>query len=294
MFAVWWFGISGNTLAASAQLLFAATGQHDITVFITYQFSALLPLTAGAFPIIGAVLHINETEWWQILSRVVGSETERPRPTRTRTRLGSRGRVHSGSVRPHVFTLASDANDMDAFWRAFARVAPVVTLGIILVLGASARLAFAVGFPVLISVSPVVRVAGLVVMASGVAILGWLLYYRSFRDIVISTDATMLRALARRASARPAGGPLVVSGPHRIVRHPMYTAIIVAVLGLGVATGVVWIMIASLGFLAWYRLVVIPFEDRDLAAKYGDAYLEYKRNTPALIPIPMSWRSWKP
>ncbi|MFA5861727.1 MAG: isoprenylcysteine carboxylmethyltransferase family protein [Candidatus Thermoplasmatota archaeon] len=180
---------------------------------------------------------------------------------------------------------------MDPFWRALARTGPVVALGIVLVFGASALLTRLVGFPLAVQVPLGIRVAGFLVMASGVVLLGWLFRHRSYRDIVISTDVTLLRVVGRAPAMAPAG-PLIVSGPHSVVRHPMYTGIIVAVLGLGVAMGAVWVMLASLGFLAWYRLLVIPLEDRDLVRTYGDAYREYMRETPALVPLPR-WRRAK-
>ena len=77
---------------------------------------------------------------------------------------------------------------------------------------------------------------------------------------------------------------LVTAGPYRWVRHPLYTA----GLGLFVAVGLMaanwfilsWALVALLAIL----LVVIPREEAELVARFGDAYRRYRRGTGALLP----------
>jgi preprotein translocase subunit SecA len=77
---------------------------------------------------------------------------------------------------------------------------------------------------------------------------------------------------------------LIRSGPYRLVRHPIYTAI----LGMFVGTAMVFGgLYASLGVVlaavAYWRKVRI--EEHYLQQAFGEEYAEYSRITPALIPL---------
>lgn len=76
---------------------------------------------------------------------------------------------------------------------------------------------------------------------------------------------------------------LIVSGPYRYVRHPIYSGILLAVAGTACAIGqwrgalaVVLIFIAF-----WYRS---RLEERLLNEHFGDAYRRYRAHVKALIP----------
>ena len=74
--------------------------------------------------------------------------------------------------------------------------------------------------------------------------------------------------------------PLVTDGLHWFVRHPLYLGVIMilwggAVSDFGLATAV-W------GSL--YLFIGARHEERSLSALYGEAYADYKRRVPAVIP----------
>jgi protein-S-isoprenylcysteine O-methyltransferase Ste14 len=79
------------------------------------------------------------------------------------------------------------------------------------------------------------------------------------------------------------GGILITSGPYRLIRHPMYTAQIVAVIPLVVESfnywrlGVVIILVADL-------LIKIEFEEK-LLLKHFTGYENYKNTSKKLIPF---------
>jgi protein-S-isoprenylcysteine O-methyltransferase Ste14 len=77
---------------------------------------------------------------------------------------------------------------------------------------------------------------------------------------------------------------LIRSGPYRLVRHPIYTAM----LGMFVGTAMVFRgLYALLGVVlaaaAYWRKVRI--EEHYLHQAFGEEYAEYSRITPALIPL---------
>ncbi len=76
---------------------------------------------------------------------------------------------------------------------------------------------------------------------------------------------------------------LVTSGPYRLVRHPIYSGILVATVGTAVALGWQWLIVAALaGIYFLYSAVV---EERYLAEQFKDDYPSYKRSTKLLIPF---------
>jgi protein-S-isoprenylcysteine O-methyltransferase Ste14 len=77
---------------------------------------------------------------------------------------------------------------------------------------------------------------------------------------------------------------LVTSGPYARVRHPIYAALIglMAATGLAVSAWPVLFLALPLG---WYgALSRIRSEEVLLRGAFGDAFLDYARRVPALIP----------
>lgn len=133
---------------------------------------------------------------------------------------------------------------------------------------------------------PPVRVAGLVVLALGFAVMGWLVRYRSPVQILTSTFETMRNAGRKSPAQRtlPRTEPLVVEGPHRHSRHPRYFAVVVLFIGWWLLLDYTVLLIMSILFLLWFRAVVIPFEEQELRAVFGDQYQSYAKAVPMLIP----------
>lgn len=82
---------------------------------------------------------------------------------------------------------------------------------------------------------------------------------------------------------------LVVRGPYRYVRNPMISGVVFILFGEAA-------LLLSLSHAQWavlflgINLVFIPlFEEPQLAARFGDAYLEYCRHVPRVIPRLTPW-----
>lgn len=77
---------------------------------------------------------------------------------------------------------------------------------------------------------------------------------------------------------------LVVSGPYCYVRNPMA----IAGIGQGLAIATVFqsvpiLMYSLLGAFVWH-LVVRPIEEQDMAERFGDSYLDYRRCVSCWMP----------
>lgn len=81
------------------------------------------------------------------------------------------------------------------------------------------------------------------------------------------------------------GHELVMEGPYRMVRHPIYAAM----LGLMIATGLViskpWALGAGAVLYLLGTTSRIRIEERLLLQQFGDRYKEYKSKVHALIPF---------
>jgi len=77
---------------------------------------------------------------------------------------------------------------------------------------------------------------------------------------------------------------LVVSGPYRYVRHPMYTGIVIFTLGVGLAYANPVAMLSSVTFLVFF-MAKTGCEEEMLVARV-DGYRAYRSNVPwRIIPF---------
>jgi protein-S-isoprenylcysteine O-methyltransferase Ste14 len=76
---------------------------------------------------------------------------------------------------------------------------------------------------------------------------------------------------------------LVTTGPYSAVRHPIYSGIILAMVGTTVAVSRYWLIAVIL--LGAYFLYSAAMEERHMAKVFPDAYPLYKQSTKMLIPF---------
>jgi protein-S-isoprenylcysteine O-methyltransferase Ste14 len=76
---------------------------------------------------------------------------------------------------------------------------------------------------------------------------------------------------------------LVTSGPYRLVRHPIYSGILVA--GVGTAVALSWVWLIAVALAATYCVFSATVEERYLTEQFPDAYPAYKRATKMLAPF---------
>jgi protein-S-isoprenylcysteine O-methyltransferase Ste14 len=79
------------------------------------------------------------------------------------------------------------------------------------------------------------------------------------------------------------GHELVTSGPYAYVRHPIYSGIMLAMIGSALAVGLLWLALFVLYFA--YFLFSARTEEKMMLAQFPGAYPAYRRRTKMLIPF---------
>ena len=75
---------------------------------------------------------------------------------------------------------------------------------------------------------------------------------------------------------------LVTSGPYRLMRHPIYSGILLA--GIATAVALNWFWLTAVALAGIYFVYSATIEERYMTGQFPDAYPVYKRSTRMLVP----------
>jgi protein-S-isoprenylcysteine O-methyltransferase Ste14 len=122
----------------------------------------------------------------------------------------------------------------------------------------------------LFTVSLPIAITGLVMVSAGVAFSIWARF-----------------TLGTSWSAQPSirqDHELILRGPYRLVRHPIYTGILTAMLGSAIQLG---LLRSLLGFIACAAglLIKLAVEEQLMVQQFGNRYLEYRTHVRRLVPF---------
>jgi protein-S-isoprenylcysteine O-methyltransferase Ste14 len=117
--------------------------------------------------------------------------------------------------------------------------------------------------------SPVLGVIGALICVSGIAVAIW-----------ARIDLGRNWGMPMTQKAEP---ELVTSGPYRLVRHPIYSGLLLAVLGTALVTNLLGLLIAAL--LTAYFYYCASVEEKNLTATFPIAYPAYRSRTKMLVPF---------
>jgi protein-S-isoprenylcysteine O-methyltransferase Ste14 len=117
--------------------------------------------------------------------------------------------------------------------------------------------------------SPILQVLGLILLASGLGLAVWARIYLGRNWGMPMTER-----------AEP---ELVTSGPYRFVRHPIYSGLLLALLGTALATNLYWLI--ALAILGAYFIYSATVEERTMTTTFPREYDSYKAHTKMLIPF---------
>jgi protein-S-isoprenylcysteine O-methyltransferase Ste14 len=76
---------------------------------------------------------------------------------------------------------------------------------------------------------------------------------------------------------------LITSGPYTLVRHPIYTGLLTAIVGTALAINLSALLVAAVLILYFWRAATV--EERNLGATFPRAYPTYRARTKMLIPF---------
>ena len=76
---------------------------------------------------------------------------------------------------------------------------------------------------------------------------------------------------------------LVTGGPYAVVRHPIYTGIILAMLGSAIGESLFWAL--PLMLFAAYFVHCARQEEELMRAQFPDQYPDYMRRTNMIVPF---------
>jgi protein-S-isoprenylcysteine O-methyltransferase Ste14 len=117
--------------------------------------------------------------------------------------------------------------------------------------------------------TPAVQITGAIITSAGLAFTAWAraILGRNWSAVVtIRQDHRLIR-----------------SGPYRWVRHPIYSGLLLAMLGTAVCFGLLRGLVGTVIGLAAFWMKA-SLEETFLTEQFGPEYLEYKKNVKALIP----------
>jgi len=148
-------------------------------------------------------------------------------------------------------------------WGRFAGIRVAVILVVLLLI----RLRVFKGHTV--TSNPWLDGVGLAIFASGLALAVWARIYlgRNWGMPMAEKDDP----------------ELVTTGPYRRVRHPIYTGIILAMVGTAIAVS--WYWFVAVALIGAYFIYSATMEERYMTGAFPDAYPAYKHSSKMLIPF---------
>jgi protein-S-isoprenylcysteine O-methyltransferase Ste14 len=117
--------------------------------------------------------------------------------------------------------------------------------------------------------SPILQAVGVILFVSGLGLAVWARIYlgRNWGMPMTQKDEP----------------ELVTSGPYHLVRHPIYSGILLAVLGTSLATEIYWLI--ALGVMGTYFIHSAKVEEKIMTASFPGTYPNYRARTKMLIPF---------
>jgi protein-S-isoprenylcysteine O-methyltransferase Ste14 len=111
-------------------------------------------------------------------------------------------------------------------------------------------------------------------VAAGIRIAGGVLVLACGVGLVISARIWFARTGQSPIPWKPTP-ELILQGPYRFTRNPMYVGVTLFVIGLGLALNNLWIsLFAAPALLVVHFIAVLP-EERYLAEKFGEGYRSF-------------------
>jgi protein-S-isoprenylcysteine O-methyltransferase Ste14 len=114
---------------------------------------------------------------------------------------------------------------------------------------------------------------------------------RGSAGVIVCMAGFALAVWARRYLGRNWGMPmslkegheLVTTGPYCYVRHPIYTGMLLAILGSALVNGPIWVVVFA--GMAIYCVYSARTEESLMLQQFPEQYARYKKGTKAIVPF---------
>lgn len=106
-------------------------------------------------------------------------------------------------------------------------------------------------------------------------IAGWAVFALGFA-VSASGRLAFARAGTEVVPVSAKNSTLVVTGPFRFTRNPMYLGILIGVIGLAVVIGTAPAYLAPVVFFLFVNFISIPYEEEKMERQHGEEYRAYK------------------
>jgi len=171
--------------------------------------------------------------------------------------------------------------------RAFLLVPLIVLVVMIISFALGYLVTIVLGLPFSFGFNLPIRLFGLLLLAFVFFFFGWFFKYRKPVDVLISTYVTFSKVKKRTNLQKLSGRtePLVIQGPYRYVRHPLYLGVVLLVLGWWLLLDYSFLLFSAIILLFWFNFVVANFEEKELRAIFGEQYNQYSKEVPKMIPF---------
>ena len=105
---------------------------------------------------------------------------------------------------------------------------------------------------------------------SGILLMGIGIWLNLWADGLFKRKDTTVKPLEKSSA-------LILEGPFRFSRHPMYLGMVVGLLGVAIILGSLIAFLVPIAFFITMHIVFIRCEEKALEQVFGQEYLDYKK-----------------
>ena len=104
----------------------------------------------------------------------------------------------------------------------------------------------------------------------GILLLGIGIWLNIWADGLFKRKNTTVKPFEKSSA-------LILEGPFRFSRHPMYLGMVIALLGMAIILGSLITFLVPIAFFVSMQIVFIRHEEKALEQTFGREYLDYKK-----------------
>ena len=118
-------------------------------------------------------------------------------------------------------------------------------------------------------VLPVIQIINSPYKYIGILLLGIGIWLNMWADGLFKRKNTTVKPFEKSSA-------LILDGPFRFSRHPMYLGMVIALLGVAIILGSLITFLVPIAFFVSMQIVFIRHEEKALEQTFGQEYLDYK------------------